>query len=440
MRTCRLILVLYKMLQFCSLVRSAAAARLLPRRGRAIPSRCDLIVHNIQRQYQRSERMAFTSLPLTFWQLRTSFLLHPSNSSKRSIASSSMRHQHLNRFERFRTCIKAKLESSSCQDNNAQDLMSVAKTTMEMLSSSRRSFNRTWTRMSPLMELVLSASMQDCEELNSDNKMLSRTKLRSIADIGCDHGLLSLSLASMAWSTSQSLKDKENTIRCLSKVTGSDISSSALSGALFSLNKINESLSRKPIVDGKLTEEESLESVKLPVDFRVGNGLSTLQTGEADGVILAGMGVHTMIEILTGCNDLDRLDTNYLFLQPTNSRPRHLLMLYAALQEDTGPWELRDENVVYLGGRWYINAHFKRRHPNSMTTFLFPGHFLKTKDDETAAIYESYVMHHINWLKQNYNSKGSLEVDDCRWLQHLSSNQDNREWKDALEWYRPNKM
>lgn len=45
-----------------------------------------------------------------------------------------------------------------------------------------------------------------------------------------------------------------------------------------------------------------------------------------DAIILAGLGVHIMIKILTGKNTLDELNMNYLFLQPTNPQLKHLLM------------------------------------------------------------------------------------------------------------------
>jgi tRNA A22 N-methylase len=356
------------------------------------------------------------------------------------VSSCRKRHQHQNRYERFRTCLKSKLQSSNGR-GDAQDLMVVAKTTMEMLSSSRRSFNRTWARMSPLMDLVVSASMQGGEHvLKDETNIQSTARLRSIADIGCDHGLLSLSLASMAWSASQSL-DVGTCSEFLSRVTGSDISSNALSSAILSLDKVNESLSRSAISDTSNKEDiDELGSIKLPIDFRVGNGLITLEPGEADGVILAGMGVHTMIEILMGSNALDVLGTNYLFLQPTNSRPRHLLLLYDALQNDGHQWELRDENIVFLGGRWYINSYFKRRQACKTATTHYLGDFLSKDDIISRAAYESYVTHHINWLRQDYSSKAQLEIDDERWLNHVCKCNANAGWRDDCEWIRSNKI
>ena len=361
-----------------------------------------------------------------------SLSITPRSPQTKRIISSAIINQTPNKFERFRICLESQLPSPSTDaEDGDHDLMTIAKSTMEMLSSNRRSFHRTWARMSPLIELILSASIQDCAG-KSDNSMSenSTTTFRSIADVGCDHGLLSLSLACMAWSASQCYEeDKENhnanTLPFLSKgVIGSDVSANALnSGALMSLTKMNEALSRK-----------SDTVINLPVDFRVGNGLSVFHSGETDGVILAGMGVNTMHEILTS-SDLDKLDINYLFLQPTNSRPRNLLLLYDALQKDGNSWDLMDESITFLGGRWYINSYFKRS--LSINSIRFPGHCLRNKDS-CEATYESFVDHHIQWLQNDYTKKGKLEVNDQRWINHLFSDERYCKWTNACRRLEPN--
>ena len=364
------------------------------------------------RPYRMNVRAARTAL--------ISFSIIPrSPQTKRIISSAIIIKQKPNKFEKFRICLESRLPSPSADAGDGDhDLMTIAKRTMEMLSSNRRSFHRTWARMSPLLELIVSASIHDYEgKSDISSSEHCTTKFRSIADVGCDHGLLSLSLACMAWSASQSYEeDKENHYACspdfLSNgVIGSDMSSNALnSGALMSLKKMNEALSRK-----------SDKVIKLPVDFRVGNGLSVFRSGETDGVILAGMGVNTMHEILTS-SDLDQLDIKYLFLQPTNSRPRNLLLLYDALQRDGNSWNLMDESITFLGGRWYINSYFKRS--QSTNTFRFPGHCLTNKDcGDSKATYESFIAHHIKWLQTDYAKKRKLEVNDERWITHLCNDE-----------------
>lgn len=147
-----------------------------------------------------------------------------------------------------------------------------------------------------------------------------------------------------------------------------------------------------------------------------------------------------MIEILTGKNALDSLGTNYLFLQPTNSRPRHLLLLYDALQNNGHHWELRDEKIVFLGGRWYINSFFQRQQAYETATTHYPGDLLSNDDIISRAVFESYVTHHINWLRQDHKNKAQLEIDDERWLNHICKGDANADWNDACEWYRSNAM
>ncbi|KAL7489227.1 hypothetical protein ACHAW6_014791 [Cyclotella cf. meneghiniana] len=345
-----------------------------------------------------------------------------------------------NRYDRFRTCLTSKPQTNDAKEITP-NLMSVAKNTMEVLSSNRRSFQRTWARMSPLLDLVMLAYFQDC----SSNDRVKANKLTSIADVGCDHGILSISLATMALFSSQLTKGgKESNFvdaSFLSKVTGTDISLKALKGALVSWDKINKSLSHKSERDGhdNLSVESIQHSTALPIDFRVGAGLSPLQTGEADAIILAGMGVHTMIEILTAKNYLEKLETNYLFLQPTNSRPRHLLLLYDVLQNGGHRWVLMNESIVFVAGRWYISSFFKRGQSDALELeqFCYPGHFLRKKTCvDSRSAYDAYVDHHVNWLKRDHRlRREKLEHDDERWIQYLSRGEDGAFWKDAVEWY-----
>ncbi|KAL7516229.1 hypothetical protein ACHAWX_001264 [Stephanocyclus meneghinianus] len=124
----------------------------------------------------------------------------------------------------------------------------------------------------------------------------------------------------MAFFSSQSTKGgKESNVvdaSFISRVTGKDISFKALNSALVTWDKVNESLSRKSKgdVDESLSIESTQHSLVLPIDFRVGDGILPLKTGETDAIIMAGIGVHTMIEILNGKNHLDILETNCIFL------------------------------------------------------------------------------------------------------------------------------
>ncbi len=331
----------------------------------------------------------------------------------------------MNRYDRFRACLRVAVSNNNDEatqrihntqvfSNNDADPMDVAKCTMEIMSSNRRSFNRTWERMNPLIQLILLPS-----KLRS-NRMIS------IADVGCDHGMLALSLACIAW-VNQSCETSDEFL--FSKVFGTDLSSQALeNGGLASLKRVNEALSK---IDGSVNNNKSLA---LPIQFRVGDGLSALRPGEANAVVIAGMGIHTMIDIIAGKSEatkppIESLESEYIFLQPTNSRPQHLIMLYDSLQKELG-WELCDEKVAFVGGRWYISSFFRRNDDNNIGPYRFPGHYLL--DNE---IFDKYVRHHLEWLRQVFE-KGPLAAEDTRWMKHILSLEDKDEWKLLATWYK----
>ncbi|KAL7551033.1 hypothetical protein ACHAWF_014234 [Thalassiosira exigua] len=380
------------------------------------------------------------------------------------------RRYNANRYDRFRNCLKSASEQSSelppltpidvtqngrRQIFNETDLLEVGKGAFEVLSSNRRSFNRTWKRMSPLMELIVRTHNRRCDiSEGSDGRIAEKGaqsgRLRSIADVGCDHGMLSLSLACMASVEMQRReRNKENQCResdgaeLFTKVTGTDVSSQALAeGGLISLDKMADAMARMKKGSPGWDVHDDTSEVTLPVEFRLGCGLEPLEPGEADAVVLAGMGVHTMLEILFGniesgsASDVapvDRVKTTHLFLQPTNSRPQHMIILYDQLQNSA--WTLKDEKVAYVGGRWYISTLFERGgySVGGSKRFLLPGHFLKACDGED---YDAYVKHHMRWLETDFNRpKGMLEDEDIRWLKYITSSEDCAKWARLAHWF-----
>jgi hypothetical protein len=175
---------------------------------------------------------------------------------------------------------------------------------------------------------------------------------------------------------------------------------------------------------------------EIPVEFRQSDGLKNIQAGEADAVCIAGMGVNTMLQILlddepsTSSNDeegilnhLDRIDCQQLILQPTNSRPRNLILLYDRLQESG--WCLVDERIEELASRWYITACFLRSKPNDNTRgniimdLELPTSRLVVSLDSsnsTRRAYEDYVEHHVQWIQRDTAARGTINDADKRWL------------------------
>ena len=110
----------------------------------------------------------------------------------------------------------------------------------------------------------------------------SVTKGHTAADIGTDHGYVPMLL----------IRDG----KC-PRVIMSDISEGSLSKAreTFRLCGLNDRVSES--------------------DFRTGDGLETIETGEVDEIIIGGLGGHTIVEILDADKDKSR-SFKRLILQP----------------------------------------------------------------------------------------------------------------------------
>lgn len=105
---------------------------------------------------------------------------------------------------------------------------------------------------------------------------------KRVCDIGCDHGLVGINLI---------------LFHGIEFVIFSDIVASPLQNAIENAKEYN------------------IEQSK--VDFRVGDGLATIEVAEVDTVIITGMGGKTIADILA--DDLEKTYsyTNFI-LQPTN--------------------------------------------------------------------------------------------------------------------------
>jgi tRNA A22 N-methylase len=255
---------------------------------------------------------------------------------------------------------------------------------------------KSWKRLRHLVELACL-----CDE--------ERALL--IADIGCDHGLLSLGLAASGR---------------FDRVVGVDISEQALTdGGIAILNRMMTDIK----MDKEWKHLSSEDVGKLfPVDFCIGDGLRVLEPAQAYAVCVAGMGVDTMIRILNPI-EVDRVGCEYLILQPTNTRPRNLIRLYDFLA-DTG-WTVEAERIEYLSSRWYISFLFTRLFKPSSPVDndkekSIPGQLLSTSEEEsTRTAYNDWVQHHRRWIVQDsVNTVGSMDENDRRWL-NATKEQDN---------------
>lgn len=283
--------------------------------------------------------------------------------------------------------------------------------------------SRTWKRLAPIVELSTCSPR--------------KYGYNSIADIGCDHGLLSIALASTGK---------------FQKVIGVDVSHAALENgakqfygkamhAIGGLVKTECGVSDNLDDLSKDLGEES-SKLMLPVEFRIGDGLSPLKLGEADAICMAGMGVDTILSILVKRLDdasddntrvLDSLQCNSLFLQPPNSRPRKLMELYEHVHR-LG-FSLANERITKLKERYYITSHFDRRDARENSSIVaeadtgnvIPGSFLfRSPDVEQRNMYREFVDHHYRWLQKDFRKNGDLWDYDKLWIES------NLEWNTTL--------
>ena len=131
----------------------------------------------------------------------------------------------------------------------------------------------------------------------------------SIADIGTDHGYVPMLL----------LKN-----RISPRVVMSDISEGSLAKA------------RETFAACKLDDRVAAS------DFRIGDGLSVIEAGEVDEVIIAGLGGHTIKNILA-CDEQKSKSFKRLILQPRKHSGTLRYYLY------THGWDIESEKLAGEG-------------------------------------------------------------------------------------------
>ena len=314
-------------------------------------------------------------------------------------------------------------------DDAAQSLLT-AQTALQQWA--RRS--RSWQRLRHLVELSLAAPpvvvvpVLRTSRATTTTVTTTNNNSGSIADVGTDHGMLAMALAASGK---------------FDRVYGVDVSLAALQNGAWKLQQQVLASQQQQYLAAAATTTATTTNQQhwSPVEFLLGDGLAALRPGQADTVCIAGMGVHTMVEILRATTTasttttnivnaldeaapapplllwLDELGCQRLILQSTDSRPRQLMRLYETLG-DLG-WTVTDERIEYLASRWYLSSSFVRRHDNNNNNSataraggcagVFPGSLLATTScDEMRPIYLHWVHHHCKWILQTWVKAGTL--------------------------------
>ena len=172
----------------------------------------------------------------------------------------------------------------------------------------------------------------------------------NVIDIGCDHGLLDIYL----------------TLKNNNKCIASDINEKSINSA-----------------------KENIKKYNVNVDLVVSDGFNNINVNENSTCIIAGMGTHTIIDILK--NDKTKsIDT---FIIQTNNDYELLRKTLIKMN-----YHIDDEIVIYDKKIWYIIIKFKKGKKYYSKKHLQLGPILLTKTDTDT----------INFYKKTYNENIKL--------------------------------
>lgn len=180
---------------------------------------------------------------------------------------------------------------------------------------------------------------------------------KTVADIGTDHGYALISLL------------KEGKIEI----------------GIASDNK------KKPLEKARKNAEN--EGVVKSLIFRRGNGLETINSGEVNGAILAGMGGQLIKEILENSLQVVK-EVDFLLVQPAQNPEVLREYLY------TGPYKIIDEDIVREDQRFYeymmikFDEHKKEVNQNIVSYRV--GHILSLKNHP---LFNEFIDFKINQLE-----------------------------------------
>lgn len=176
---------------------------------------------------------------------------------------------------------------------------------------------------------------------------------RNIIDVGCDHGLLDISIA---------LKENIN-------ITATDISPKAIENAKQNAKNYN---------------------VYNKIKFIVTDGLNNIDIKEDDALIISGMGAHTMIDILKD----RKLPSNIIL-----SAHRDIELIRRFLVSIG--YYIKEEKVVYEK-KWYVILLFEK------------GSKIYTEDDYILGVYAKENKEYLKYLlkKEEFIEKRSNKKSD----------------------------
>ena len=194
------------------------------------------------------------------------------------------------------------------------------------------------------------------------------------ADIGCDHGYISIYLVQ---------------------------------------EKIADRMLAMDINEGPLKRaEENIREYALSdrIETRLSDGLSALSHKEADTVIIAGMGGKLMADILF--KDKDKLKgIDSLVLQPQSDIPEFRRELIK------NGFEIADERIIYDEGKYYFPMRAKRCVEDEASLFEYLS-------NDIYMIYGKHTLEEKSHVMQDYHLKQKKKLDKIK--EELAENETDR--------------
>lgn len=160
-----------------------------------------------------------------------------------------------------------------------------------------------------------------------------------------------------------------------------------------------------------------LYSIEGKIDTRVGNGLSTLKEGEADVILIAGMGGNLISEILEKDKNIAE-SADYLILQPVQY-PEELRKYLCSAK-----FKILDEELAKEGNKYYHIIKVRRGEPDiySKEVYYYTGLKLIEKRHP---VLQSYVKHKIERI--------TIILDELKNSDNLQRKNELKELKEEFE-------
>ena len=191
---------------------------------------------------------------------------------------------------------------------------------------------------------------------NRIKRLVSLIKYKKIADIGTDHGYIPI------WAC---LEDTKRV------ALGCDIAKAPLENA------------RRNITNHRLTDK---------IELRLGDGISKLKEGEAQTIIIAGMGGKTIRGILESGAEILK-GTSQLILSPQSGVPNVRRCVHGL------GYAIKDELFLEEDGRFYHILDCRKSSENevySEVEYELGKHLIAKNND----IYKSYLQDQIEKLEK----------------------------------------